>query len=45
MSEEKKAEGFDFENIVSEIKRWAGIVEKTADQILETSPSKKDEKK
>lgn len=43
MSEEKKAEGPGFEQIVSEVKRWASILERTADHILETG-SKNDKK-
>jgi hypothetical protein len=31
-----------FEQIISEIKRWASIVEKTAEHILETSEDKHD---
>jgi hypothetical protein len=34
-----------FEQIVAEIKRWASIVEKTAEHILNTQPVKTEEKK
>lgn len=34
-----------FEEIVIEVKRWAGIVEKTAEHILETQPEQKDDQK
>ena len=29
-----------FEVIISEVKRWAGIIEKTATEILDTQPKK-----
>jgi hypothetical protein len=34
-----------FEQIVAEVKRWASIVEKTAEHILNTQPVKAEEKK
>jgi len=33
-----------FEQIVLEVKRWASVVEKTAEHILETQPEKKSDK-
>ena len=40
MSSEKVEESI-FENVLNEIIRWAGIVEKTAENILSTQPEKK----
>ena len=43
MNNEQEAKKSTFESIVSEVKRWAGIVEKTATNILETAPKKEEE--